>query len=55
VQEGRGTRVDVTSRQANLVVAVILGLVAGVILALLSFVVWPPGGRRRKPAADATP
>jgi hypothetical protein len=54
VQEGRGTRVDVSSRQANLVVAVILGIVAGVILALLSFVVWPPGGRRRrKPAADA--
>jgi hypothetical protein len=56
VQEARGSRVDVTSRQANLVVAVILGLVAGVILALLSFVVWPPGGRRRRgPAPETAP
>ncbi len=56
VQEARGARVDVTSRQANLVVAVILGLVAGVILALLSYVVWPRGARRRRgPAPDAAP
>jgi hypothetical protein len=47
IQPARGSRVDVSSKQANLVVAVILGLVAGVILALLSYVVWPPGGRRR--------
>ncbi len=55
ISQARGSRVDVTSRQANLVVAVILGLVAGVVVTLLSYVVWPAGGRpfRRRPPADA--
>jgi hypothetical protein len=55
ISPARGSRVDVTSRQANLVVAVILGLVAGVVVTLLSYVVWPAGGRpfRRRPPADA--
>lgn len=55
ISPARGSRVDVTSRQANLVVAVILGLVAGVVITLLSYVVWPAGGRpfRRRPPADA--
>ena len=55
ISPARGTRVDVSSRQANLVVAVILGLVAGIVVTLLSYVVWPAGGRpfRRRPPADA--
>jgi hypothetical protein len=55
INAARGSRVDVASRQANLVVAVILGLAIGVIVTLLSYVVWPAGGRRRKraPAASA--
>ena len=55
ISPARGTRVDVSSRQANLVVAVILGLVAGIVVTLLSYVVWPAGGRpfRRHPPADA--
>ena len=45
ITRGTATQTTAASKRAGYAVAILLGLIVGVLLALISYAAWPEGGR----------